>query len=71
MPMNVIFADNDPMIPLLEQRAVRRGFGSAKERKALRKRLPKLVRDLVKERLGELNQRGDPMTTAAGAVPFS
>ncbi len=37
------------MLPLLEQRAARRGFGSGarKDRKALRKRLPKLIRELV------------------------
>ena len=75
MSIQVVIPDNDPMIPLLEQRAARRGFGSAakrpQERKALRKRLPKLVRELVRERLGELNQHGDPMEATTEAVPSS
>jgi hypothetical protein len=57
-PLQVVIAENDPMIPLLEDRA-RRRFKD-RDPKKLRKRLPRLARALLSERLGELVQRGDP-----------
>lgn len=64
MPIQIVIPDNDPMVPLLRERAIRRGYGSTDSKvaqRALRKRLPKLVRELVKERLSDLNAGADPM----------
>jgi hypothetical protein len=68
--MHVVIPDNDPLIPLLEQRAMRRGVRE-KDKRKLRKRLPKLARALISERLGELANNGDPfeLSDAHGSMP--
>jgi hypothetical protein len=64
MPLQVIISDKDPLIPLLEQRAVRRGL-QEKDKRKLRKRLPKLARSLISERLSDLAEKGDPLELRA------
>lgn len=60
MSMHVVIPDNDPLIPLLEKRAIRRGLQEANKGR-LRKRLPKLARNLISERLSDLEEHGDPL----------
>jgi hypothetical protein len=67
MPLQIMVPDNDPLIPLLQERAVRRGL-QEKDKKKLRRRLPKLARNLISERLSELNAHGDPMEIRPGAA---
>lgn len=67
MPMHVVIPDRDPLMTLLERRAERRGLASGKDKRKLRKRLPKLVRSLVSERLSQLEEHGDPLELNAQA----
>jgi hypothetical protein len=64
--MHVVIPDKDPIMTLLERRAVRRGFPS--DRKKLRKKLPAMARSLLKERLGELETNGDPFAMKSGSA---
>jgi hypothetical protein len=59
MPLQIVIPDSDPLISLLFNRAKARGMGKTKQTQ--RKRLARLSRDLIRERLYELNSGGDSL----------
>ena len=69
MPMYVVIPDKDPLITLLEQRAVRRRLSDGRDKKQLRKRLPRLARALISERLSDLEAQGDSLEPSGDVAP--
>jgi len=65
--MQVTIPDKDPLIGQLEEQAVRRGL--APNRKLARKRLARLGRALISERLRDLRERGDPLALNWKSAP--
>jgi len=59
MSLQVVIPDKDPLINQLEEQAVARGLAAT--RKLARKKLPRLARSLLSERLRDLREKGDPM----------
>ncbi len=73
--MHVVIPDDDPLIPLLLERAKRRGLARPRpvsgrnasrpgRRTGKSNPLPGLARDLISERLGQLKEQGDPFEVA-------
>jgi hypothetical protein len=57
--LQIVIPSDNPLVRHLERRAIRRGLGDRRKPTVLRRRLPQLARDLLAERLAELEETGD------------